>query len=47
MIAAGRGRYNYADLARLLLSNGAEADYGGGTGWVTALHFAAAAGPDG
>ena len=37
------GRYNYADLARLLLSNGAEADYGGGTGWA-ALHFAAAAG---
>ena len=37
------GRYNYADLARLLLSNGAEVDYGSGTGWV-ALHFASGAG---
>ena len=44
MIAAGRGGYNYPDMTRLLLSNGADPDSKDGHGWVTALHYAAASG---
>ena len=41
MIAAGRGGYNYPDMTRLLLANGAKTDARDGSGWVTALHIAA------
>ena len=44
MIAAGRGGYNYPDMTRLLLANGAKTDARDGSGWVTALHYAAASG---
>ena len=39
MIAAGRGGYNYPDMTRLLLANGAKTDARDGSGWVTALHI--------
>ena len=41
MIAAGRGGYNYPDMTRLLLANGAKTDARDGSGWGTALHIAA------